>query len=139
MRIHGSCHCGNISYEFEAPGDPRELAARACGCTFCVKHGGVWTSHREGRLAAAVRDPAKLSRYRFGTRSAEFYVCSSCGAVPFVTSEIESRLYAVVNVNSFEGIDPASLVKAAADFEGETAADRLARRKRRWIPEVSIA
>jgi len=105
MRIRGKCHCGNIGFELEFPGAAEDLAVRACGCTFCVKHGGV---------------------------------CASCGAVPFVTSEIESRLYAVVNVNSFEGIDPASLVKSAADFEGESTDSRLARRRQRWIPEVSI-
>jgi hypothetical protein len=114
------------------------LAVRVCSCSFCIKHGGAWTSHRQGKLAALVRDASLLSIYRFGTRTAEFYVCSSCGAVPFVTSDIESRLYAVVNVNTFEGIDPSSLARAAADFEGETSDVRLARRSERWIPNVSI-
>jgi hypothetical protein len=139
MRIEGKCHCGNISYEFDIPGEAKDLPVRACSCTFCVKHGGAWTSHRQGKLAAVLRDAAKVSKYHFGTRTAEFYVCSNCGAVPFVTSEIDSHLYAVVNVNTFEGVDPASLAKAAADFEGETTDNRLARRKQRWIPTVNIA
>jgi hypothetical protein len=138
MRIQGRCHCGNIGYEFDIPGEAKDLAVRACGCSFCVRHGGAWTSHRESKLTATVRDATLLSRYRFGTRTAEFYVCSSCGAVPFVTSDIESHLYAVVNVNTFDGIEPSSLARTAADFEGETSEARLARRKQRWIPNVSI-
>ena len=138
MRIPGKCHCGNISYEFDIPGEAKDLGVRACSCSFCVKHGGAWTSHREGKLAALLRDATKVSNYRFGTRTAEFYVCSSCGAVPFVTSDIDSHLYAVVNVNTFDGIDPSSLARAAADFEGETSEARLARRSERWIPHVSI-
>lgn len=138
MRIQGQCHCGNISYEFDIPGEAQDLPVRACGCSFCVKHGGVWTSHREGKLGATLRDASKVSKYRFGTQTAEFYVCSSCGAVPFVTSDIDSHLYAVVNVNTFDGVDPNSLARAAADFEGESTGSRLARRKQRWIPDVSI-
>jgi hypothetical protein len=138
MRIQGSCHCGNIRYEFDIPGAAKDLGVRACSCSFCVKHGGAWTSHRQGKLAAVVRDGTLLSIYRFGTRTAEFYVCSGCGAVPFVTSDIESHLYAVVNVNTFDGIDPSSLARAPADFEGETSDARLARRSERWIPQVSI-
>jgi hypothetical protein len=58
--------------------------------------------------------------------------------VPFVTSEIEGREYAVVNVNMFEGVDPSMLRKAGADFEGENVESRLARRKRNWIPDVRV-
>lgn len=139
MRIRGSCHCGNISFEFDAPGEAKELAVRACGCTFCLKHGGVWTSHKDGKLIARLRDPAGISRYRMGTETAEFYVCARCGAVPFVTSEIESRLYAVVNVNTFEGLDPGSLARVPVSFDSESTESRLERRKQRWIPEVGIA
>jgi hypothetical protein len=86
-----------------------------------------------------VHDESLLSMYSFGTSTADFYICSRCGAVPFVTSDIEKRLYAVVNVNTFDGIDPSSLTKAPVNLEGETTHDRLARRKQRWIANVHIA
>ncbi len=70
--------------------------------------------------------------------TAEFYICSRCGVVAFVTSMIEDNLYAVVNVNSFEGIDPSCYSRAIANFEGETTESRLDRRKRNWIPSVII-
>lgn len=139
MQIHGKCHCGNITLTFEWPGEPAEIPVRACGCSFCVKHGGVWTSNPAAKLAVAVADAALVTRYAFGTRTAVFHVCSRCGAVPVATSEIDGRLYAVVNVNTFENIDPARLRKAPADFEGEGVGERLARRQRNWIGDVRIA
>lgn len=139
MLITGKCHCGNISFELVWEGDPPRIPARACGCSFCVKHGGVWTSNPGARLAVAIRDPRIVSPYVFGMRTATFHVCAQCGIVPFVTCELENRLYAVVNVNALEDVDPACLERASADFEGEDAESRLARRKRNWIGDVHIA
>jgi hypothetical protein len=136
MRIHGSCHCGNIRYELDWQPEPAEIPARACGCSFCVKHGGVWTSCATGTLAVRVQDPARRSTYAFGTRTADFHVCATCGAVPVVTSRIDGRLYAVVNVNAMDGVDPALLKRAPVSFDGEDEPVRLARRARGWIPDV---
>jgi len=139
MLITGKCHCGNIAFELEWEGDRPEIPARACGCTFCVKHGGVWTSNPNARLAVAVRDAALVSKYAFGTRTATFHVCARCGAVPLVTSEIANRLYAVVNVNMFENVDASWLRRAPVSFEGEDVEARLARRTRNWIADVRFA
>ena len=139
MRIEGKCHCGNITYVLQWPGAGTNIPVRACSCTFCTKHGGVYTSHGDAVLAAVVHDESLVSRYRFGTKTAEFYLCSRCGVVPFVTSRIEDNLYAVVNVNSFEGIDPSCFSRAITDFDGETTESRLDRRKRNWIPSVTFA
>jgi len=138
MDIDGACHCGNIAYTLRWPGDGSEIPVRACGCTFCTKHGGTYTSHSEAALTAIVQDDTHVTQYRFGTATADFYICSRCGVVPFVTSMIEDRLYAVVNVNSFEGIDPSCFSRAVTDFDGETTASRLDRRKSKWIPSVTI-
>ena len=134
--IRGKCHCGNISFSLAWEPEPAEIPARACGCSFCVKHGGLWTSSPKGALRVAVKDPTAVSRYAFGTGTAEFHICARCGVVPIVTSTLDGRLYAVVSVNAFEGIDPARIRRAAADYEGEATEARLARRKRNWIPEV---
>ena len=138
MLLNGKCHCGNIAFELAWEGDPTDIPARACGCSFCVKHGGVWTSHPRSRLAVAIRDPSLVSKYAFGSRTATFHVCSRCGAVPLVTSEISDRLYAVVNVNVLENLDQSRLRRAAANFEGEDVESRLARRRTNWIADVQI-
>lgn len=139
MQIEGKCHCGNISYRLHWPGDGAEIPVRACGCTFCTKHGGAWTSHRDSELVATVRDESIISKYRFGTETADFYVCARCGAVPFVICVVDDRLYAVVNVNTFEGIDRSSFVRASTNFDGEDTGGRLERRKRNWIRSVQIS
>jgi hypothetical protein len=58
--------------------------------------------------------------------------------VPVVTSEIEGRLYAVVNVNTFDGVDAALLKRSPANFDGEGTGSRLARRARNWIANVQF-
>ena len=136
MLIRGKCHCANISFTLDWQPEPSEIPARACTCSFCTKHGGVWTSCPNGSLKVNV-EPSLVSKYSFGTKTADFLVCSECGIAPLVTSLIDGRLYAVVSVNAFEGV-AASLLKtpAATTFDAESEADRLARRKRNWIGNV---
>jgi hypothetical protein len=138
MNISGKCHCGNIAFELQWDESPPKIPARACGCSFCVKHGGIWTSNPKSRLAVVIREPSLVSKYVFGSRTATFHVCARCGTVPLVTSEIANRLYAVVNVNALENIEESWLDRAAANFEGEDVESRLARRKRNWIADVRI-
>jgi hypothetical protein len=136
MLIRGGCHCGNISFTLDWRPEPCEIPARACTCSFCTKHGGVWTSCPGGALKISVKDRSRLSKYAFGTRTAEFHICSACGIVPVVTSRIDDREYAVVSVNAFDGIDPALVRKAPITFDDESEEKRLARRKRSWIRDV---
>lgn len=136
MLIHGKCHCGNISFSLTWDPSPAEIHARACDCSFCTKHGGVWTSNPKGALEVTIRNRSLVSVYAHGTRTADFHVCARCGIVPVVTSRIDGRLYAVVSVNAFENVDPSLLRRAPASFEGEGKDSRLARRKRNWIPDV---
>ena len=138
MRIRGRCHCGNISFRLDWDPDPVEIPARSCDCTFCVKHGGTWTSYPAGRLEVAIEDPALVSRYEFGTKTATFHVCARCGVVPVVTSDLDGRTYAVVSVKAFENVDPSMLRPGPVSFDGEGVESRLARRKRNWIAEVKF-
>jgi hypothetical protein len=98
----------------------------------------VWTACPNGELTVLIRDPARRSRYSFGTKTADFHVCSECGAVPVVTSQIDGATYAVVNVNAFEGVDSSLVTRAPANFDGEDEKVRLARRKRNWIGRVTV-
>ena len=132
MKIDGSCHCGNIRYALEWPGEPAMIPARACTCGFCTRHGAVWTAHPEAALTLRIEDASRIARYAFGTRTADFLVCTSCGVVPACTSRIDRRDYAVVNVNTFD--DKAIPVeRTAVSFDGEQQDERLARRQERWI------
>jgi len=138
MLIPGQCHCGNISFCLTWQPDPAYIPANACGCSFCLKHGGVWTANPHGVLKVTIQDSARISRYAFGTRTAEFHVCMQCGIVPLVTSRIDERIYAVVNINTFEDVDPSLLRRVSTNFDGEGTDSRLARRQRNWIANVEI-
>jgi hypothetical protein len=137
MLIRGSCHCGNVRFELEWP-DAQRMPARDCSCSFCVKHGGVWTSHPAARLLVTIADPGNVRAYAFGTRTAIFHVCAGCGVVPVVTSDIDGQRYAVVSVSAFDGVDAALLDRSPSNFDGEGTDDRLARRRRNWIGSVEL-
>lgn len=136
--INGACHCRNMRFVLTWPADENTVAVRKCGCTFCCKHGGAWTSNRSSALDIDIDDESLLSRYRFGTATAEFYVCSACGVVPVVISNIDGQRYAVVNTNSFEDISDLTLICSDTDFDGEDTGSRLERRKRNWIANVRL-
>ena len=136
MLIKGKCHCGNIAFSLTWDPDPLEIQARVCDCTFCQKHGGVWTSNPQGALEVVIQDRSRVSRYAFATGTADFHICARCGVVPIVSCTLDGRVYAVVNVNTFDNVDPAMMRKAPITFEGEEMGSRLARRKRNWIADV---
>jgi len=86
-----------------------------------------------------VADKQNVSRYAFGTKTAQFHICTKCGVVPLVTSEIDGKMYAVVNVNAFQDIDRSLLKNESATFDAEDEQSRLARRKRNWIGRVGFS
>ena len=137
-RIESGCHCGNIELAIDWPSADRVITRRHCGCSFCQKHGGAWTSNRAAAVSISIRDENRLSRYRFGTSTADFLACSNCGVAPVVVSEIDGNLYAVVNVNAFGETAGIEFASTPTDFDGEDTGDRLERRKRNWIPDVTI-
>ena len=138
MLIEGGCHCGNVTFRLDWGSDPVEIPARACTCTFCQKHGGVWTSSPTGSVTVAIREKSSYSKYTFGTKTADFHVCSRCGVVPVVTSNINGQVYAVVSVNAMDGVAQQMLKRTSVSFDGEETTDRLARRKKGWIPSVQF-
>jgi hypothetical protein len=138
MLINGRCHCGNISFQLMWDPEPQEIPARACDCSFCQKHGGVWTSCSTGSLKVRVGEPTLTSTYSFGTKTASFHICSTCGVVPLVTCKIDGNTYAVVSVNAFEGVDRSLPRQVSTSFGAEDETARLSRRKRSWIPTVEF-
>src|SRR6516162_10820838 len=67
-------------------------------------------------LTVSVEDRTRVSKYAFGTKTAEFHVCTGCGVVPVVTSRIDGCLYAVVSVNAFENVEPATAPTRAGNL-----------------------
>ena len=68
-----------------------------------------------------------------GLRTAEMVVCSRCGMYCAAVLREGDRAWAVQNANLF--LDPAFDRPAqAVSYEGETAKQRIERRKRLWSP-----
>jgi hypothetical protein len=130
---HGSCHCGAVKITLRTAKAAEELGARSCQCTFCKAHGASWTSDPGGRLEITIPGE-KLSRYTFGTGTAEFLICATCGVVPAVTWKDGEKLLGVVRVNCLEESELLLANVHPIDFDDETESKRLERRARGWTP-----
>ncbi|HEX9579268.1 MAG TPA: hypothetical protein VF993_16055 [Myxococcales bacterium] len=133
--ITGRCHCGNVETSLETGIDPRALPLRACQCTFCRRHGARTTSDPSGRAQIKVRDEAQLSRYRWGLATADFLVCRRCG----VYAGAVMQSWAVLNVNLFDDQEPFRREVQPVNYDGESAEQRIARRKKVWTPLAAAA
>ncbi len=132
--IPGQCHCGNLQYRFDWPGEDPRIPVRACGCTYCRKHGAVWTSHPAGQLVLEVTDADQVHHYRFGHHTAVFHICATCGILVAASCDMDQATYSVVNVNTFENVEPSEFDRQSTDFEAENETDRMDRRRRNWTP-----
>lgn len=133
MDYHGRCHCGAIKVTLHSSKTPSELGSRTCQCTFCRLHGASWTSDPAGTLTIYTANP--LSRYQFGTGTAEFFVCTTCGVAPAVTWESHAgKLFGVVRVQCLGERDDLLANQVKTIYEEETLDDRLSRRSRNWTP-----
>jgi hypothetical protein len=133
--LEGKCHCGNFSIAFHTDKPLSELTPRECSCSFCRKHQASWISDPEGKVHVKYVDPALVSGYRFGTKTADFMVCRECGILLLTTCEINGRLRAVINIRSMQDMHfPVPAV--ATNFDGEDKEARFARRERTWTGNV---
>ncbi|MDC0032964.1 hypothetical protein OAJ57_00195 [Alphaproteobacteria bacterium] len=137
-RHRGSCHCGNIRFVFITEKTEKELPKRECQCSFCVQHGRISTSDADGEMHVSIAEIEKVTKYRFGHRTADFYVCQNCGAVPVVTSEVDGATIGLVDVRMIQNFSWSRAETAKHDFEGEDGDARLARRKSYWTGTVTV-
>jgi hypothetical protein len=133
MKILGSCHCGNIKYEFSSRVNQSELVYRDCACGFCSKHGAIYTSDSAGALVVEVRDPSMVSHYRFATKVVDFVFCATCGIMPLAKISIDDQWYGVINVRTSD-IDLDSIKITKLKTAAESPEEALERRRNAWTP-----
>ena len=138
-RFEGGCHCGNLSYVFEASAALGELGLRADQCSFCRAHGARNTSDPNGTMHIAVRDGTKLQRYRFGLKTADFLICRECGCYIGAMLTDAGHSWFTVNVNTFRERPADDFPAVPHDFDSENVQGRIARRKMRWTPVADFA
>jgi len=137
-RIVGGCHCGNISYVFDASARVEALGLRACQCSFCRAHGARTTSDPNGEIRLSIRDKEKLQLYRFGLKTADFLICRACGVFVGALMATYGKRYFTVNANTFKPPPAYDIIAVAKDFGAEDVGGRTGRRAHVWTPVVEF-
>lgn len=128
--VKGSCHCGNLTYELVTATPPERIRARACGCRFCRVHAARNWSNPGGAVTIRVVDPARLQRYRFAQRTADYLICRTCGAYLGALLSEGAMAWSTLNLR----LSDLNAPEDPADYGGEDAEMRVARRKKAWTP-----
>ena len=137
MILRGGCHCGALTVEHETALGFNDIPLRECQCSFCRRHGALTTSDPKGYLHIEAA-PGSANRYRFGLGITDFLLCAECGVYVAATMETDGALTAVLNVPGvglpgFEGRTPSPMI-----YDEETPAERVERRKARWMPATFV-
>lgn len=133
--IHsGGCHCGNITVRLQLSVPPDQMPLRSCACSFCRAHATRTLSDRQGAVEIGAADRQRVSRYRFGSRTADYLLCSNCGVYVGAVCDTDEGLRAVVNANCLDNRALFTQTPSAPDYDGEAADARLTRRSRNWMP-----
>ena len=135
MKLEGGCHCGAVRYELTWP-DGGRVPARRCGCDYCRRFDGQWTSHPDARLDLTMA--VEPIRYRFGTATADFLSCARCGVVVAAIDDSDATLRAIVNVHTLDDAAAMDFDRSDSDFSAETREARLARRAKNWMGDVTL-
>jgi len=128
--IHGSCHCGNLSFVIQTRISPKDIRARACDCSFCRIHAARNWSDPDGKAIIRVLDEQRLYKYRFALRTADFYICTTCGAYLGAVLADGTGTWSTLNLR----LTALPADEEVASFGAENTDDRIARRKRAWTP-----
>lgn len=132
--ISGSCHCGNLSYELRTAIPKSGIRARACDCRFCRIHAALNWSDPDGRALIRISDEQRLQRYRFALRTADFFICTICGAYLGAVLFDEDGTWSTVNLR----LSGLLTSEEPASYGAETEMDRVERRKRLWTPSEIV-
>jgi hypothetical protein len=81
LKYAGSCHCGAVAFEVEAPAP---LVVQACNCSICTKAGFLHLIVPKSRFRL-LRGESHLTTYTFNTGVAKHTFCATCGMKPFYT------------------------------------------------------
>ena len=108
----GSCHCGQIAFEVEAP---ENLEADHCNCSICTKSGYLHLIVPRSKFKL-LSGEQRLTSYAFNTGVAKHTFCKTCGIKPFYTPRsnpdgIDVNIHCLdtaaksIQVKSFDGMN----------------------------------
>lgn len=81
MKYQGSCHCGDVTFEFT--GDEITKGLR-CNCSICIRKGALMSPYTISaeEIDITVSNDA-LQTYTFGSGIAKHQFCKNCGIYTF--------------------------------------------------------
>ena len=109
---------------------PADIRARACDCSFCRIHAARNWSDPDGEAIIRIQDEQRLHEYRFALRTADFYICTTCGAYLGAVLADDTGIWSTLNLR----LTPLSVEEEVASYGTEDTNDRISRRKRVWTP-----
>ena len=136
MDHDGGCHCGNIHVRLRLSKSPQDSALRACACSFCRAHQTRTVADAGGLFEMWADDWSLVEPYRFGSRTADYYVCRRCGNYIAAVCDTAAGTRAVVNVNCLADRAAFTQAPAVPNYDGEMPEARLSRRAVNWMPAV---
>ena len=81
MNYSGSCHCGAVTFEVEAP---EHLELIECNCSICAQTGFVHLIVDKSQFTV-LTGADNLTTYTFNSHQAKHTFCKTCGVKPFYT------------------------------------------------------
>jgi hypothetical protein len=130
----GSCQCGSLKFHFSTELAPKDWRVRRCTCSFCCQHPNhIHVSDPAGSVRYEFVDERHVSRFRFGTKTADFITCKNCGSYMGAVMPRDDGNFAVLNVECLSG-DILLPSPPEVSFDGEDLEQRLTRRNAGWTP-----
>jgi len=128
------CHCRALTAHYRTLLPTASWPVRACQCAFCTAHGALSTSDPSGSLIFSASDPERLQRYQFGTRSAGFLICRTCGVYLGAVMTQGSQRWGVLNVRTLQPMPSDLPAPQPMHYGAEGTGERAQRRAARWTP-----
>ena len=110
MSHHGSCHCGNISFDVEGT----FAKALECNCSHCSRKGYLlWFVHRTALTLNEPKTP--LATYLFNKHEIKHHFCPTCGCAPFGFGSHGGTEMAAINIRCLEDVDLTTVEREFVD------------------------
>lgn len=137
FKVLGGCHCGNLSYVAQMNNAPSIWRPRSCDCKLCTSHGASYVSDNKGTLTIHINKESEVSKYRQGSKIADFLICKKCGVLTNVIYKDSDNAFGSINVRStiaYEKFSEGHVTHLTKLGDKE----RIKRWKEIWFPNVII-
>jgi len=83
MNYQGSCHCGNVVFQFK---HDEITSGLRCNCSICMRKGAIMTDFviPPTEFTFQLKEENSLGLYEFDSKIAHHYFCKICGIFPFL-------------------------------------------------------